>query len=105
MNRKRNDWEYNDHKDNELGPMTKKIKSPLPAVDKLSLQHKNDESMFLDEKQSIYGKNMDTVGQNGLMKLAIISNLPPQVFEMKRMCNLINFLFLYMRIVVIRSMP
>jgi len=75
MNRKRDDFQCNDHDDNRLSPMTKKIRSPLPSVDKLNLNH---ESILLNEKQSTYGKNLDTVGQNGFMKLAIISNLPPQ---------------------------
>jgi hypothetical protein len=80
MNRKRDDFEYNYHDDNGLGPMTKKIKSPLPAVDKLNLKSNNDESMLSDEKPSTYGKNTDTLEQNGPSKLVVISNLPPQVY-------------------------
>jgi hypothetical protein len=80
MNRKRDDFEYNNHEDNGLGPMTKKIKSPLPAVDQLNLNNNNNESMLLNnKKQSTYVKDGETVGQNGILKLAMISNLPRQV--------------------------
>jgi len=81
MNRKRNDFGCNDYGDYGPCPMTKKIKSPLPAVDKLNLKSNHDECILFDEKQSTYGKNAETVGQNGFVKLAIISNLPPQVFS------------------------
>ena len=81
MNRKRYDFEYIDHEDNGLGPMTKKIKSPLPAVDQLNLNNNSNESMLLNNRQqsNTYAKDADTVGQNGPLKLASISNLPHQV--------------------------
>jgi hypothetical protein len=83
MNRKRDGFEYNVHNDSGLGPMTKRIKSPLPAVDQLNLNNNNDESMLLNKKkQSTYVKDDDdTVGQNGILKLTIISNLPHQVIS------------------------
>ena len=77
MNRKRDDFDYIDHDGSDLGPMTKKIKSPLPSVDQLNL---NNEDILLDNKKpSAYMKDGDTIGQNGILKLAIISNLPQQV--------------------------
>jgi hypothetical protein len=113
MNRKRNDFEFNDCEDNRFGPITKKLRSPVPpSFDKLHLNGKNGESMSL----------------NGSIKSTIISNLPLQVlqdsfffflrssdfennchciYSIDILCNLISCFFsssVYMRIVVIRSM-
>ncbi len=82
MNRKRDGFVCNDHQGNALGPTTKKIKSTLPAVDKLNLNNNNDDGIILNGKQSTHRKNPETVGLNGHVKLAIMSNVPPQVFEM-----------------------
>ncbi|CAF0725812.1 unnamed protein product [Adineta steineri] len=78
MNRKRDDLECNDQDDNGLGPMTKRIKSPLPPVNQLHLNDINDESRLLKNKQVTNTKDVDTIEQNGHTRLTIISNLPPQ---------------------------
>lgn len=87
MNRKRDDFEYMDYEGHGIDPMVKKIKTPLPAVDKLTLKNNDGGSILLGEKHSAYANSIDKVGQNGLGTLAIISNLPPQVLEITFQLN------------------
>ncbi len=98
MNRKRDDFECNDHEDNGPGPITKKIKSPLPAVDQLNLNNRNDETILLNTKQLTYAKDTNIVEQNGLIKMAMTSNLPPQVlkiiFSNENEFSFLNFKYL-----------
>lgn len=69
MNRKRNDFEYNEYENNQFVPMAKRIKSPLPpSFDKLHL--------------------------NSSAKSSIISDLSPQVLKRKIWCNRIDIFFL-----------
>ena len=75
MSRKRDNLEYNDYGDHGLGLMTKKIKSPLPSVDKLNLNNNHKDTLLINEN------SIHTNGQNDHTKLSTISNLPLQVFQ------------------------
>jgi hypothetical protein len=78
MNRKRDDLEC---EDNGIGPIIKKIKSPPSPFDQSRLNNNNDNSVLLNNKQSTYVLDTDTMTQNDHSKLTIISNLPLQVLK------------------------